>query len=69
MNFSFAKDFNVVGKKMVVKPPLMTHQWWVINFQFFSYKIEKSKLENFVFYIIAFDPIEIKTCSAPQNEH
>ena len=24
--------------------------------------------ENFVFYLVAFDPIEIQTCSAPQND-
>ena len=24
--------------------------------------------ENFVFYLVAFDPIEIQTCSTPQND-
>ena len=24
--------------------------------------------ETFVFYVVAFDPIEIQTCSAPQND-
>ena len=41
---------------MVVKPPFMSHKFSV----FFSFKIEKkTKLEKFVFYIAAFDPIEI----------
>jgi hypothetical protein len=33
MNLSFAKDFNVVGKKMVVKPPLMSHKFPVFFLQ------------------------------------
>ena len=35
---------------------------------FFLSKLKKTKLENFVFYIAAFDPIE-KTPLAPQNDH
>ena len=35
----------------------------------FSYKIEKTELEKFVFYIVAFDSIEIQTCLDPQNDH
>ena len=38
-----------------------------LNF-FFLTKLKKWVLKTFVFYVIAFDPIEIQTCLAPQND-
>ena len=36
---------------------------------FFLTKLKKTELEKFVFYIVAFDSIEIQTCLDPQNDH
>ena len=37
---------------------------------FFLTKLKKkTELKNFVFYIVAFDSIEIQTCLDPQNDH
>ena len=35
---------------------------------FFLPKLKKKKKSKIVFYIIAFDPIEIQTCLVPQND-
>ena len=49
--------------EMVVKRPFMSHKFYFFFLQ--NGKIWKQKTN--VFYVIAFDPIKIQTCSAPQN--
>ena len=37
-------------------------------FEFFLSKLKKVETEKFVFYAVAFDPIKIQKCLAPQND-
>ena len=34
----------------------------------FLQNCKKTKMETFAFFVITFEPIKIKTCSAPQND-
>ena len=36
---------------------------------FFLPKLKKMDTEEFLFYVVAYDPIEIQTCLAPQNDN
>ena len=62
------KGINVGGKKqpkMVKKWPFISHRFS----GFFLPKLKKMETEKFVFNAVAFDPIKIWTCLAPQNGH
>ena len=50
---------------MVKKWEFMSHKFS----GFFLPKLKKIEQEKIVFYVIAFDPIEIQTRLAPQNDH
>ena len=49
---------------MVKKWPFMSHRFSGIFFP----KWKKMETKKFVFYSVAFDPIKIQTCLAPQND-
>ena len=43
--------------------------FWILNFQFFFFQNWKTQFSNqIVINVIAFDPISIQTCLAPQND-
>ena len=43
--------------------------FWNLNFQVFFFQNWKTQFSNqIVIYVIAFDPINIQTCLAPQND-
>ena len=55
--------------------PKNDHKWsknghfWNLNFQVFFLQNWKTQLSTqIVIYVIAFDPIKIQTCLAPQND-
>ena len=49
---------------MVKKWPFMYHKFS----GFFLPKLKKIETEKFVFYVVAFEPIEIQTRLAPQDD-
>ena len=64
LDFSFVRDFYVIGDKMtwMIKKE-------VINFQKISFQNWKSRdSETFVFYVVVFHPIKKMTCLALQHD-